>query len=386
MKRVPSGICKGVVLAAAVALIGAGCATSTTTHTSVSNTTVVLSSEGLPIGSGNVEGYGLRIYKVESGLYPFVQVYFRTFDLRMQPLVNLNYSNVGVMVQGRPLDPTKKQYAIQTLRNMGQAVRTVVVLDCSTSMMVDRFLRAREAVARFCDSKRPQDQVAIIAVRGPSGFEIVSNWERDAAALGRRLADVQCDAPTTRLYDAIAGAMQMCGTVPQGGAVSNEAEYIISSSIVVLSDGEDDGSALSRGDLMGRITNLPVPIPIYSLAYSGNPNSYLNLEALSKDSFGAYYSIWEHVEYLQRCVENIQYILQNDYVITLRSPLPVDGMNHAVKIGVEYPSGTGKFTYQSSQFEAVDMSAIRNPVLDDMRGKLNAALPPLPAGVSAYLN
>ena len=34
--------------------------------------------------------HGLKIYHVDRTLYPYVQVYFRTFDKNMHPLVNLN--------------------------------------------------------------------------------------------------------------------------------------------------------------------------------------------------------------------------------------------------------------------------------------------------------
>src|SRR4029077_13435359 len=57
-------------------------------------------------------GYGLKIFRVESGLYPFVQIYFRTFDKDMEPLVNLNELNIGIMVKGRAYDPAKRQYAL----------------------------------------------------------------------------------------------------------------------------------------------------------------------------------------------------------------------------------------------------------------------------------
>ena len=62
---------------------------------------------------GPAQGYGLKIFRVESGLYPFVHVYMRTFDQEMNPLVNLNVLNIGVMVEGRAYDPRKKQYVIQ---------------------------------------------------------------------------------------------------------------------------------------------------------------------------------------------------------------------------------------------------------------------------------
>lgn len=304
--------------------------------------------------SGTLDGYAFKIFKVESGLYPFVQVYFRTFDQDMRPLVNLNERNMGIMVKGRSYDMGKRQYAIQSLQVRDEAVRTVFVIDCSKTMAGVPFESALEAAARFIDAKRPQDQVAIIAVRdGDDGYELISNFERDYAALGRRLADLRADGQTTRLYDAIGAGLQMCGMVSQGN--SEGGQFIVSNSIIVFSDGKDEGSALSRENLTTRISELSVPIPIYSLAYSRIGNEYLkNLEALSKISFGIYFPIEDSMERITRSVEEIQHILKNDYVLTFRSYLPVDGEEHALKVGVEYPSNSGRMMYQDAKFEAIE--------------------------------
>jgi hypothetical protein len=323
-------------------------------------------------------GFALKIFKVESGLYPFVQCYMRTFNQEMQPLINLNPANVGVMVQGKAYDPLKRQYAVQTMYNREEPIRVVMVLDCSTSMALG-FEYAKTAITRFCDSKRPQDQVAVLALRGPNGCELVSNFERDAAAISRRLADVPCDGGQSRLYDAIGAAMQMCAMSSQGGVNSGAAEYIISNSIVVLSDGNDEGSALSRGELMGRITSLQVPVPIYTLAYSGSAEQYKNLQALSSNTFGVYYSIGQVFANLQRSVENILNILQNDYVVTIRSHVPADGNRHSIHIGVEYPSQSGKMTYQRTEFDAVEAPLQIAPVREAWE-KIDKLMPPPPDG------
>ncbi len=158
--------------------------------------------------STSLESFGLKIFRVESGLYPFVQVYIRTFDQNMRPLINLNEMNIGVMVKGRSYDPAKRQYMVQSIRNRDEAVRTVLVLDCSKSMAGKPFEDALAACARFVDSKRKQDQVAVLAIRDTdTGYEIVSNFERDKGALARRLADVKCDGNKTRLYDTIGAAI-----------------------------------------------------------------------------------------------------------------------------------------------------------------------------------
>jgi hypothetical protein len=220
------------------------------------------------------------------------------------------------------------------------------------------FATTLRAAARYVNSKRSQDEVAVIAIREPDrkdGFEIVSQFERDPAAIGRRLADIKPDGQNSRIYDSIAAAMQLCGTTGQGSIEPSAANIVVSCAIVVMSDGLDEGSALTREELNARITGLQIPIPVYSLAYSRVSEKFFkNLESISKNSFGIYYRIGETVDKMQQVVEQIQNILQSDYVVTFRAYQPVDGEQHTFKLGVEYPTGSGKFTYESAQFEALE--------------------------------
>ncbi len=328
----------------------------------------------------NLEGYGLKIFRVESGLYPFVQVYFRTFDQNRDPLVNLNYANIGLMIKGRSYDPRKQQYSIQPLKQRPEAVRSVLVIDASGSMAGRPFNESLKAAARFIDSKRTQDQVAILAIRDTTeGYEIVSNWERDAEALGRRLADIRPDGQRTRLYDAIGAALQMAGMTGQESHSPGAQDYVVSTSVVVFSDGRDEGSALSRSELNNRISNLEIPIPIYSVAYTKtSPEYFKNLEALSKNSFGVYIPVGQAVENMQRSVERIQNIMQGDYVVTFRAYQPVDGEDHAFKVGVEYPSGSGRYVYQSARFEAIEPPPAK--VIEDNLKLLARSIPKAPGG------
>ncbi len=302
-------------------------------------------------------GYGLKTYRVNSALYPFVQVYIRTFDNAKQPLVNLNAMNIGLMVKGRSYDPMKRQYAIQTIRQRSDAVRSVIILDASKSMSGNSFETSLKAAARFIDAKRPQDEVAVLAIRDTKeGYDLVSNFERDPGALARRLADIRVDGMKSRIYDTIGAAMQMCAMSSQGSSVDPSlGSFIASCSVIVFSDGRDEGSALSREELNARITSFDIPVPVYSLAYGkASRDFFKNLESISKNSFGVYYLIGETVDTMTRVVEGIQNILLSDYVITFRSYIPVDGEKHALKVGVEYPSGSKKYTYDSSKFEAME--------------------------------
>jgi len=331
-------------------------------------------------GFAHPSGYGIKIYKAESALYPFVQVYFRSFDENKTPLVNLNEMNVGLMVKGRSYDPMKRQYFVESIRQRQEATRSVLVLDASGSMKGRPFEAALRASVRYIDSKRPQDEVAVLAIRDTKeGYEVVSNFERDPDALGRRLADVRADGQKTRLYDTIGAAMQMCGMAGQGSVTPSAGNYIVSCSIVVFSDGWDEGSAINRGELMSRITNLSIPMPIYSLAYSKvRRDHFKNLEAISKNSFGKYYVIGETYDKMQRVVEDIQHILQNDYVLTFRSYIPIDGEAHAYKVGVEYPARSGKYTYEGGRFEAIEPPPVKE--IKELKEKLSGYLQQLPDG------
>ena len=147
--------------------------------------------------------------------------------------------------------------------------------------------------------------------------------------------------------------------------------------IIAISDNKDESSAISRSGLMGRISNLRIPVPIYSLAYTKAPAEYLkNLQALSKNSFGKYFDIGETYGQMIRSVEEIQNILQNDYVLTFRSYVPVDGDEHLLKVGIEYPSRSGKFRYEAARFEAIEPPPLSKVLaLQERLDKILAALP-----------
>jgi hypothetical protein len=230
-----------------------------------------------------------------------------------------------------------------------------LVLDTNKDLKGAAFEAMIRSAARFIDAKRPQDQVAILALDNSSeGCTVLSNYDREPGTLGRRLADLQPHSDKTRLYDGVAAAMQMAGGAV-GGNSSSEVEYIVSTSILVLGSGRDDDSAISRSDLMTRISSLAIPVPIYALCFSGSEGrEQRNLQALVMNSFGKYYAVGGAYDTITRNIEDIQNVMQSDYVLTFRAYIPVDGGKHNVKVGVEYPTGSGVMYYDSAAFEAIE--------------------------------
>jgi hypothetical protein len=345
-----------------------------------------------PIGN---ETYTFKIYHVNYGFYPFVQAYMRTFDQNQEPLVNVNLGNIGVMVKGRSYDLKKlhpqtnmPQYNIETLQNRAEGFRTVFVWDCSGTMDGQPFLDARTAITRFIEAKRPSDEVAILAIRDTdTGYQIVSTFEKDPTLLMQRIADVKADGQQTRLYDAIGAAIQMCATASQGSINNVGAEYAVLNCIVALSDGKDEGSALAREELISRLNSLGVPVPVFALAYakpSMSSEHFKNLEAISKATFGRYWTANQTQEFAS-VIQKIHQINRSDYVVTFRSYVPIDGEAHNFKVGLAYPSNTGRGLYQEGSFEAIQSPALAFPEGQEYWARLNAKFPELP-GANPYLD
>ncbi|MGH8558347.1 MAG: hypothetical protein ACRESZ_12970 [Methylococcales bacterium] len=177
--------------------------------------------------------------------------------------------------------------------------------------------------------------------------------------------------------------MQLCATAQGSSGTPGTVHYSVSCSIMVLSDGFDEGGAISREELNTRITNLEIPIPIYSLTYSQIRSEYFkNLEALSKNSFGLYFGVGEAYDEMQRTIEAVQNVVLSDYVVTFRSYIPVDGESHSMKLGVEYPTGSGKYTYQDAKFEAIELPPV-GPIAG-MLEQLQTQIPKLPESETPY--
>lgn len=303
------------------------------------------------------DGFGFKIFRSDSVLYPYVQVYFRTYNESFDPLPNVTAQNIGLLVKGRTLDPREHPYIVESVRGRDDVIRTVLVIDSSKTMQGAPFDAAVEAAARYIDFKRPQDQIGIVALNDSApGYEIISDFERNREFLARRLVDLKPDGNTTRLYDGLATAMQMSLIAGQGGTQSEDAGNISSTSIIVFSDGKDEGSALTRSDLMLRISQAETPVPIYSLAYTqDDPSHLLNLQALSRNSVGKYYDLRQSLGDMTRAVEDVHNITQGDYVVTFISELPIDGERHSMKVGLEWPSQSGRIRLEDAQFEAISL-------------------------------
>lgn len=322
----------------------------------------------------DVGTYGMKIYFVNYAFYPHVMVYFRTLDANREPLMNVTPFNVGLMVQGRAYDPYRKQYYIETLRTRTEGCRTCIVVDCSKSMAGRPFADALDACRSYIRLKTPADEIGIIALTD----EVINvcHFTKDGARAELFLKDLHPTGERTLLFDGVARAMQACGTAgaTSFGGTTGETGYVVLSNIVVISDGVDEGSIITKDNLISKISTMDPPIPIYSLVYSKSPRHKTGaLEALSVVSFGRSWTVSSSSAFTRVC-NKIQAINRHDYVLTFRSYLPVDGKKHNLKVLLNYE---GRAHFDDAYFEAVEVPAF-NDAIRRAKMALERRMPPLP--------
>jgi len=316
--------------------------------------------------------YGLKIYHVNSIFYPFVMVYFRTMDMKKDPLINLTPFNVGLMVEGKAYDNYKKQFILETLQGRTEGIRTTIVLDCSSSMWGNSFQEAIRSVNSYINMKSPSDEIAIIAIT--ENVEIISPFIKDKDKLSLLLRDLKPIGSKSRLYDGIARAMQLSYSAP-GTTIGGSTEFSVLSNIIVISDGNDNGSLMSADNLVNKINSMNVPVPIYTLAYSTQSGVAYNnkLQLLSESSYGRFWTI-NSTSMITRIMDEIQSINRHDYVLTFRAYLPVDGRKHNLKVVLNYEG--------RANFDSADVETMEVPLFTDQmrraRMSLERRIPALP--------
>jgi len=307
-------------------------------------------------------GYGVKIYRVDRrstlrpGLLP-------TFDQNQQPLVNLNEMNIGLMVQGPLLRPDEAAVlcpvhpAAPGGHSNGHRARR---------QQVNGGTALRERAAGSGPLHRQQAPAGtrsrLLAIRDTKdGYELspTSSVTRGPWVAGSPTS--RRDGKKTRLYDSIGAAIQMCGMSAQGSSAAPSASnYVVSCSIVVLSDGHDEGSAVSRESSTAASPTWKIPNPrlLRSLFEGRQPvlqESGGSLEELLRQVL----PVGEAFDRMQRVVEEVA----EHPAERLRRDLPLlsAGRRRAalLQAGHRVPRRQRKYTYDDGRFEALEPPRLR---------------------------
>ena len=154
----------------------------------------------------------------------------RAYSLTLPKAQSLGGAQLSVTENGRPVEDLK-------ISSLGARSAVVLAIDSSHSMS-GKLRDAMTAARAFAERRLPDQRLGVVFFsREPV---VALEPSADAAEIARVLAQPPPRTRGTRVYDAAATGVEM---VRRAGMTSG--------SVIVLSDGADTGSAISRNELIG---------------------------------------------------------------------------------------------------------------------------------------
>jgi VWFA-related protein len=178
----------------------------------------------------------------ESVSVGYVMIPFTVLTSKGAPITDLRSSEVQLYVDGQPVRSDMFE------KSENAPVSFTILLDASGSMaLAGKMDSARAAVGALLAHRRPGDDFALYVFAETVSREVVPFTE-DPAKITRALADVTPYGKTA-FFDALS-------TMPERSRLGKNP----SRAIILLSDGIDNASTLTRSDLARLLQGVAVPI------------------------------------------------------------------------------------------------------------------------------
>ena len=238
----------------------------------------------------------------------YVMVPFVLTDLRGKPIPDLREKDVTLLVDGQPVQTDLFS------RSDDAPVSFTILLDGSGSMgLVGKMDGARAAVRALVAQKLPGDDFALYVFSSGEVREVVP-FTADTARLVAA-ADAVTPHGRTAFYDALA-------RMPDRTLLGRNG----SRAIVLLTDGIDNASELSRDDLAALLEGVDVPVYPIGLRSPGAPivpppgvtaEAMQNLEILAHVArlSGGLLSIADDADQLPAAITRIEKDLRTQYLL-----------------------------------------------------------------------
>ncbi len=230
-----------------------------------------------------------------------------------RPVADLEDANFAVQLDGSAVPVVAVTQAVDS----SLAVDVVLAMDVSGSMGGEVLEQARMAARSFLLGLAPQDRIAIVTFHDTVDLILPFTQDRVAANMA---IDSLAAGGGTALYQATAESIHLAATADS----SRRA-------VVLLSDGVDNGSALTRLDALAPTETLGVPVFTIGLG-AGIDRAYL--EELARVS-GGRSAETPSAEGLAQLYQEAAEVLRGQYILSLdTSELALD-QSEAITLRVE---------------------------------------------------
>lgn len=244
-----------------------------------------------------------------------VPVLFTALDRKERFVTDLTRSEVEV------LDNRKKQEVIGFSRETDLPLRIGMLIDTSNSIR-DRFKFEQEAAAEFLTSVVRHKQDRAFLVSFDTNTEVVQDYTDDVGKLTDAVRSLRAGGGTA-LFDAVYHAAKDKLLNETGG---------VRRTIVVISDGDDNQSRVSREEALAMAQRAEVTIFAISTNISGvETMGDKVLKRFAEETGGRMFAPFKMTD-LTRSFDQISEELRSQYALLFRPSTPRDGRFHDIEV------------------------------------------------------
>lgn len=260
--------------------------------------------------------YNVKINQVDTSGFPEIKAYISVVDDGNKPVKGLFENNFSITEDGVP-GPT--DFSVQSMLLSGEPIAVVLAIDTSGSMRGKAMDNARAAALKFVEGLGENDLAAVIDFNDRE--HIISEFTSDKGSLSRAIEGLDVAGTKTALYDAVYKALEM----------SSRPGLPFRKVVIVLSDGKDEGSALTIDDGIKKAQLSS--IPVYTIGLGPNVDSQ-PLTRVSRLTGGNSLFVPTSTD-LVALYDAISEQLKNQYILTyVTTAIAGDGQQHNMGLSV----------------------------------------------------
>jgi len=166
---------------------------------------------------------------------------------------------------------------IVKFRDSDLGLALIVALDASGSMNGRPMAAIQKGLAQLVSRKRPADRISVLSFADETKWE--THWDTSEQGTQDAFRNLQTRGQFTRLYDAVEDAL-----TEFSHQADKDRDFPIRHCLLIISDGHDEGSKTTLGQLLKHVAASRVRVDTVGLAHS--PVWFGSLRQMSKAGFG----------------------------------------------------------------------------------------------------
>jgi hypothetical protein len=285
-------------------------------------------------------GFAMNLNKIETTIPNNVKITFQVVDLNGIGVNALKVNDFEIFEDYQPLSKTESELTIVNHPIVYNQIRTVLMLDNSTSVENDTS-KIKSAARAVSKGIRPNQEIAIYQFSDK--IDLLQDFTNDANLLVNAInTKYSIGIKSTDFYGAVVSGTSMWTD-------QFSIEEIIQGCLVIISDGNDTQGSSSLANAMNAVHN--------KLVFTIGLGSELQPEILNKLGTGGSFRIGQENEITKQFVILEQSLIKTAnsfYDLTYKSPKRGSG-NHSLQIRIVGNQFTGNrstiiTTFSSSEF------------------------------------